>query len=218
MAYYSLRNEVLELRKCGMSYSQIKAKIPVSKSTLSLWLREYPLSRKRINELRANSEQRIERCRETKAKNKKTKLDAVYKEVKKDIQHLSKRELYLLGLALYWTEGTKASSSTICMTNTDLSVLKLFLRWLDIVGVGRSRVVVRLHLYSDMDVQEKVRWWSENLCIPVKNFRKPYIKKTVYNKRKNYKGRFGNGTCNVMVYDTRLFERTMMGIKVLQEL
>ena len=70
MARFRDHAKALILRKQGKSYSQIKTILKVSKSTLSLWLRDYPLSRQRIRELRDWSEQRIEKCRETKRKKK----------------------------------------------------------------------------------------------------------------------------------------------------
>ena len=60
------KEKVLAMRLKGMSYSQIKSEIKVSKSTLSLWLQKYPLSEKRIRELRDWNPQRIEKCRITK--------------------------------------------------------------------------------------------------------------------------------------------------------
>ena len=59
------KQKAIAMRKKGMSYSQIKDKIKVSKSTLSGWLSDMPLSEKRIRELRADSPIRIERYRNT---------------------------------------------------------------------------------------------------------------------------------------------------------
>ena len=55
MSNVILHRKALVLRKQRKSYSQIKAILGVSKSTLSTWLRAYPLTRKEINNLLANS-------------------------------------------------------------------------------------------------------------------------------------------------------------------
>jgi len=48
-----LREEVIKLRtKENLSYAGIRKRLGVPKSTLSYWLREFPLSKKRILELR----------------------------------------------------------------------------------------------------------------------------------------------------------------------
>lgn len=53
------KQRAILLRKRGYSYSQIKNKLGISKSTLSGWLYDIPLSEKRIRELRDLSPQRI---------------------------------------------------------------------------------------------------------------------------------------------------------------
>jgi len=51
MARYKDREKALRLRtEKQMSYSQIKKILKVSKSTLSYWLRNYPLTEKNIYE------------------------------------------------------------------------------------------------------------------------------------------------------------------------
>ncbi|MEK7090172.1 MAG: helix-turn-helix domain-containing protein, partial [Patescibacteria group bacterium] len=65
MAKFKVRERAISLRKQLKSYSQIKKILGVSKSSLSLWLQNYPLPKWRIRELRDNNEQRIEKFRLT---------------------------------------------------------------------------------------------------------------------------------------------------------
>jgi len=102
MARKEDKQKAIIMRKKGMSYSQIKEKLGVSKSTLSGWLYNMPLSEKRIRELRADSPVRIERYRNTMRVKKENRLKEVYKKVSKDIGNFSKRDLFLAGLFLYW--------------------------------------------------------------------------------------------------------------------
>jgi predicted transcriptional regulator len=216
MSKSELRNRALEMRKKGMSYSQIREELGVSKSTLSKWLSDYPLSRERINELRGSSERRIEKYRETRAKNREIKQAAIYKKLSEEIGLISKRELFLAGLFLYWAEGTKASPGSIIMTNTDPDMLRFFIDWLSSQGVDKSKIRGYLHLYSDMNIDLQTKYWSESLGIPETSFRKPYIKESVENKRKNYKGRFGHGTCNLILNDVKLYDSIMNGIEYIK--
>ena len=78
MARFKDREKALLLRKQGMSYSQIKKILKVSKSTLSLWLRNYPLLKERIRELQ-KSEAVIEKIRNTKRKKKEKRHKEIYK-------------------------------------------------------------------------------------------------------------------------------------------
>ena len=72
--------QALELRKQGKSYSQIKQELALSKSTLSRWLKKYPLSKERILELRGRSPVRIEKYRNTMIRKRENKLICEYME------------------------------------------------------------------------------------------------------------------------------------------
>lgn len=201
------------MRKNGASYSQIKADLGISKSTLSGWLQDYPLSPERVKELRTKTEQQIERIRETKARKRAARIESVYTHAAHQIGALSEREFFLAGLLLYWAEGTKASPSVVCMTNTDPAMILFFLRWMEAQGVQKSHLQVKLHLYADMDIEKETRYWAGILSMPLSSFRKPYIKKSFFDKRKNYKGRFGHGTCNLSFNNRDMYEFIMMSIK-----
>jgi len=217
MARIKDREKALELRKKGMSYSQIKKLLKVSKSTLSLWLRDYPLSRERIRELRDCNEQRIERCRETKIKNREQKLKNIYNSEKIAILPLSKRELYIAGLFLYWGEGSKIIGAALSISNSDPTVLKFFISWATrILVFPKERLKVYLQLYNDMDVQKELNYWSELLNIPLYQFSRPYIKKTS-SQRINHKGSFGHGTCQIRAGDVNIANKVLMGLRVVRD-
>jgi transcriptional regulator with XRE-family HTH domain len=216
MARKKDKQKALVMRKKGMSYSQIKEKLGISKSTLSGWLQDFPLSEKRIRELRADSPIRIERYRNTMRAKKEARLKVVYKKVSKDIGNLSKRDLFLAGLFLYWGEGTKASNSSVVLTNTNPAMLKFFIRWLRLFGIKNKDLKVKLHLYSDMNIKKSLDFWSKELKIPISQFRKSYIKKTSL-KSITYKNGFGKGTCCVMFDNRDLWEYIIMGMKYISE-
>lgn len=217
MARFKDREKAINLRKQGMSYSQIKKILKVSKGTLSLWLRDYPLSKQRIRELRDWNEQRIEKCRETKRKKKEERLKNFYQQQKKFIFPLNKREFYLAGLFLYWGEGSKSAPTALSISNTDPSVIKFFIAWLiKSLKVPQEKLGVQLHLYNDMNIDKEIEYWSKTLKIPIKQFTRPYIKKTS-SKRINHKGSFGHGTCNARIGGARLAERAHMSIKAIAD-
>lgn len=215
MARLEDRENAIALRKKGMSYSQIKKTIMVSKSTLSIWLKDYPLPKKRIRELRDWNEQRIENCRKTKLKKKEARLKNFCLEQKKIIFPLSKREFYLAGIFLYWGEGTKSHESEISVSNTDPSVIKFFSNWLTkSLNIPKEKLKAYLHLYKDMDVEKEIKFWSEKLDMPINQFSKPYIKKSSIT-RINHKGGFGHGTCILRTGNARLSEKILMAIKAI---
>ncbi len=216
MARYKDRENAIKLRVQGKSYSEIKAKLGVGKSTLSYWLRDYPLSQERIRELRDHNPRRIENFRETFRKKREARLKEVYKRVKNDIGEISDRDLFVSGLSLYWAEGTKGLNTVTSLSNTDPAVIKYFIRWLKLLGVKKDKLRVRLHLYSDMSIKNETNYWSKELNIPLRQFRKPYIKKTSMN-RVYFKGGYGHGTCNVLFGSRELNDYVIIGIKYLRD-
>jgi hypothetical protein len=201
MAKRELKARAIEMRIQEMSYSQIKTELGVSKGTLSGWLQDYPLSKERINELRGWSERRIEKCRETKAIKKRARLESIRKQTVIDIGKLSKHELFIAGLFLYWGEGSKTKYTSTSVSNTDPAVLIFFITWLELLGVSRERLKVHLHLYTDMNIETELHYWSQTFKLPSTAFRKPYIK-TSRRSGLTYPQKFTHGTCNV-IYENR---------------
>lgn len=201
LALHEEKLKALYLRKEGASYSQIRKVVKVSKSSLSLWLHDMPLSKKRLSELQGFNEARIEKYRETRRKTRETRRAKVREIAKKDIGSLSKRELFLAGLFLYWGEGGKTKEASTTISNTDPAVILFFMRWLKLLKVPRDRLRVHVHLYADMDAQKELEYWSKTLKLPLSSFRKPYIKKS-NRAGLTYRQKFTHGTCN-LVYDNR---------------
>ncbi|HEX9721745.1 MAG TPA: helix-turn-helix domain-containing protein [Candidatus Paceibacterota bacterium] len=214
MARLKEREEALKLRKQGQSYSQIKKTLGISKSTLSYWLQDYPLSKERIRELRDWNEERIEKFRQTMSRKREERLQKIYEEEKKQLLPLTDKELFVAGLCLYWGEGTKAGTSALKLANTNPVMIQFFIEWLKHLGVPRSKLNVRLHLYKDMDILKETTYWAAILRIPISQFSPPYVKMNS-SERVNYKGGFGHGTCNIGVGSVPLKEKVMMGIKAI---
>ncbi len=189
------------MRLAGASYSQIKTRIPVSKSSLSLWLRDMPLSEARVRELRDFSATRIERYRETRRRTREDRWALVRLKATRDIGLLNERELLLTGLFLYWGEGGKTKPGTTSISNSDPAMILFFMRWLALLGVPKGKLRVHVHLYSDMDIAFELTYWSNMLALPLSAFRKPYIKES---KRAGitYFQRHTHGTCN-LIYENR---------------
>lgn len=206
------KEKAIQLRLRGMSYSQIKEKLNLSKSTLSNWLAPYPLSAQRISELRDWSSKRIENYRATMQNKREQKLLAVYEKVSKDIGKLSKRELFIGGLLLYWGEGAKTSNATVALSNTDPSVLRFFLQWLKLFEIKESELSIVMHLYKDMDESREIKFWMKQLNLPKSCFRKSYVKESNLSNL-SYKSGFGHGTCNIRIYGKKLYDYILMGIK-----
>lgn len=211
MAHLILRRKAIELRKLGKSYGDIRKEIGVSKSTLSDWLKKYPLTIEQLELLKKNQDHRIEKFRQTMQHKREIKLQKYYGEQKDFLLPLSKKELLIAGIFLYWGEGSKTRNSQLAVANTDPNLIQFVLLWMTKgLGISKDKIQVLVHLYQDMDIEESLEYWSIRLQLPRSQFAKPYIKKS--NRLSiDYRG-YGHGTCNLRVYNIEVKERILMAI------
>ncbi|MEZ4195414.1 MAG: hypothetical protein R3B53_03445 [Candidatus Paceibacterota bacterium] len=172
-----------------------------------------PLTIEQINDLRANSPRRIEKFRSTMLAKRTERLARLEVKIKKELGTLSKRDVFIGGLFLYWGEGGKTNPYTTTLVNTDVAMIRFYLKWLVLLGVKADKVKIRLHLYHDMDIKKEINFWHSQLGIPINQFNKPQIKKTKQ-KVLSRKG-FGHGTCNVIVGDRDFTDKVLTTLKVL---
>ena len=209
--------QALKLRRRGWSYSAIKKELGIAKSTASAWLNKYPLTEKQIRQFSPLSrERRIEHFRDTFRKKRLQALNEAYDIEKDKINNLSQREIYLMGLMLYWGEGMKATRGTISFANTNPAMIRMAIYWLvHCMGFERNKLRVKLHLYSDMKIDIETQYWIDELNLPVMQFKKPYIKESKFGNL-TQKG-FGHGTCDLNVYGTKKKDLIIMGMQVVAD-
>ncbi len=217
MAKNKLKQKVIRLRLKGMSYSQIKAQVRVSKGSLSLWLKDYPLSEERLRKLRDFSEVRIEKYRQTMQAKRDKRYAETYNQEKIQLLPLSKKELFIAGLFLYWGEGMKGLKRSIGLYNTNPQMVKFGLFWyIKILKIPLVKIKIKLHLYSDMNIAQEINFWIRELKFPRTQFFKPYIKKSKKTDITN-KGGFGHGTCGLLVNDTLMKEKILAAIQAIAD-
>ncbi|MEV5259935.1 hypothetical protein AB0L02_17995 [Streptomyces anulatus] len=183
-----LREKARELRLQGMTYDQIQVELGCSKSSISLWVRDLPKPKPRFTE-----EERLARMQAGLAA-LRTSQDRERQETKRvareSVGDLSDRELFITGVTLYWAEGMKdkpySRRESLLFINSDPNVIKLYLRWLDLLGVARERLHVRVSIHETADVAEAESFWSELTGVPHSEFMKATLKKhTPKTNRKN---------------------------------
>ena len=210
------KEKARRLRAQGKSYSEIKQRLGISKSTLSGWLQDMPLSEEQMRKLRDLNPRRIENFRRTMQKKREARLFDAYTRAKNEVGALSKRDKFIAGLYLYWGEGLKAKRGTVGVANTDLAVIQPCQSWLYSLDVPREKLRVKLHLYSDMDIQQETKYWSRALGIPPRQFHKSYIKESTLSGL-TYKNGYGHGTCNLLFDNMAMWEYITMALKYIRE-
>jgi len=138
--------------------------------------------------------------------------DAIYNYYNKiecfNIKTCLKKESELLkniSLTLYWCEGTGDSrkgkkNSTLSFTNTDVDMLRIWLKFLlEVCGLRQEKIKIRLYLHKNQNGEKLLKYWSEILAIPLPQFENiSYTKKL--STRDDYKG-----TVKVRVHNLKLY-------------
>lgn len=168
------------MRLDGASYPEIVAALGVSRSSVSLWVRDVPYQeRLRLSDdaRRTGAERYFaERRRMVFAERQNEKLGWA-----NEIGELTDRELLIAGAVAYWAEGTKSKpwrpSESVIFTNSDPGMIKLFLAWLDLVGVDRTQVHFRVAIHESADLAAAESFWADVVQTPATSFRRATIKR-----------------------------------------
>jgi hypothetical protein len=212
MAKRELRSKALELRKKGLCYSEIKRDLDVAKSTLSDWLKNYPLSSDQMKRLKGKRSIAIEKYRATMLNKRLDRYNEILKTEKERLLPLNDRDLIIGGLFLYWGEGGKTNKGQVNISNSDPKILKIMRKWLLVVfGIPDEKMRIRLTLYTNMNIQQEKLFWSDALNLPYSQFRKIQLKNGVNRSNSG----FTHGTCELVVTDTKTKTKILAGLEAL---
>ena len=150
------------------------------------------LSKSHLRKFQAGRKQYQQRRTELiKEKTKKLLEDGI-----KDVGELSKRELFLAGIVLYWAEGFKhPEESGLGLATSDPAMATFYIYWLKTcLGISSNILKLRVtanysHAYRISEIQN---YWSNYLNVPQERFTKPFFQRTVqkkyYANYQNYHG------------------------------
>lgn len=179
-----LKKRAVKLRKEGKTYSEILTEVPVAKSTLSLWLRDVGLSKPQKQRITKKRREAQRRGAKAKREQRIAKTKRIKEKARAEIGELTERELWLIGIALYWAEGTKEkpyrTSVRVEFANSNSHMVALFVEWLtDIVGVAREDVTfwIYIHESSENSIAKVKQHWSGATGFPKESFSDVHYKK-----------------------------------------
>ncbi|TSC74843.1 MAG: Uncharacterized protein G01um101444_134 [Parcubacteria group bacterium Gr01-1014_44] len=202
MVYTNLKSTAIRLRKEGLSYSEIKTRVPVSKSTLSNWFKGVRLSmvqrlrlkQKRAEAAKRGSEKKVSQTRQT--------IEEIQKNSGQDIGKISKRELWLMGVMLYWKNQNKNDlKKGVSFTTSEPDLARLFLRWLREIG-GLKKEEIGFNIFMSGDKKdEAISYWSEVTNFPREYFSRIYL----------YKKKAGRSILRIKVKASSMLARQISG-------
>lgn len=211
------KQKATELRKQGLSYREILEQIPVAKSSLSLWLKSVKLEesqKQRLTDKKLASALRgAQKVKELRIAHTKEIKD----EARVQIGELSKRELWLIGISLYWAEGSKEKehgSTKVLFSNSDPYMVKVFIRWLlEIIKLPKEKIIfnVVLHENNKHRLEEVNNYWLKHTGFPKINFGNIYFKKNIVKTKRKNIGENYFGLLRVLVKESSTLNRKIQG-------
>jgi aspartate carbamoyltransferase regulatory subunit len=199
--------EARRLRSEGKSIRYITEKLCVSKSSVSVWVRDIKLTDQQKEQLTSNRSYNFKDVLSISKRELALNLRKEYQEEGKK-QIIDNDLLHCMGCMLFWAEGTKHKNK-ISFTNSDVNMLKLFVRFLtEKLGVKNEQIVLRINCFlkEKKDITNVNNYWIEQLNLPEAKFIKPTIKLTT-NTIANY------GVCQITVWSTKLAQNVYGSIQ-----
>lgn len=143
----------------GLSMQQVASQLGCSVNKVVYWMDTYDMKRRSVS-------------------------DAIYQmnnptgdpfAIKK-ISTLEDAYLFGLGIGIYWGEGNKRNKHSVRLGNTDPGLVTAFIRFLiDICGIRPEKLRFGLQIFSDMDPEEAIAFWTEHTGYSREQFHKTTI-------------------------------------------
>lgn len=189
-----IKQKAIELRKKGKTYKDITAVLGVSKGTLSGWFRYLELSPLELDNLEKWSKEKSNRGRINASisnRNKRIQREnKISEEAKKQFEIFSMHKDFLIGVSLYWAEGSKKDSA-FSFINSDPDMVVFMKKWMGkYLGVTDTDYRIRFFIHEIYAHEKLEEYWSQILDFPIHRFQKTIYKPTIHfvKKNPNYKG------------------------------
>jgi len=207
-----LKLKARELRKKGLSIKEIQKRLKVSRSSVSLWVRDIRLNKKQLEKLYLNKKTGALKgsiiAARNKIKEREELTQRLMKEGAKEIGCLSKRDRFIAGIMLYGGEGSKTDGD-VSFANSDPRFINLMMRWFrEFCEVPEDKFRAHLYLHKELDEEKAKRFWSKLTKIPENQFYKTYI--AVNRKNRIHKNIHSRGVLKIR-FSNREAHRKIIG-------
>jgi len=207
------REEARRLRTAeGRSVKEIARLVGVSRSSVSIWVRDIELRPEQEAVLLARNPAYNGQRNGSAANRERGR--ARRRGYQQRGRLLARRGdvLYLAGCMLWWAEGARSRHS-VCFTNSDPEMARFFVRFLrDCFGVQSHAISIYCNLFADHEERQREieQFWLEHLGLSSSCLRKSSINTYSRYTKKKRTNKLPYGTCRIVVYSTEIVQ-TMYG-------
>lgn len=208
------KKEATRLRKeNGLSYNKISKILNISKSTLSVWLRDIELTKEQKENLKISHRKcciKVGRLNNEKFKKLRIKYQESGKEKAKE-NNPNHKSLCML----YWAEGSKTKNS-FRFSNSDPYMIKIILKYLKEFfpdKINNLKFSIKAYTNNGLSVQEIEFYWNK-----ITGFNKSYFDKTIVDNfptssSGKKKGKIPYGVLQIKIYSTEVVQHIFGAIQ-----
>lgn len=109
----------------------------------------------------------------------------------------------IVGLALYWSEGSKQPNRIVEFVNADPETIRIFMKFLRNIGIDENRLRARVKIYDFQNLSKCEKYWADVTGIKLGKFHKPIIRE-VQPKRDHMLTHYG--TLTIRYHSLNLFK------------
>jgi len=195
-----------ELRRQGWSVREIERRLGVSRSSVSLWVRDIHLE----DDQRRRLEQKTSVGQLMAAVRKAEAARNVRREYQEEGRRLARERgaSYVAGCMLYWAEGAKARVY-VALSNSDPSLIRHFVAFLrEHFSVPNDLLSIRCNLFADhIERQHEIeQFWLTTLELPRSCLRRSIVNNYSKYSQKKRTNKLPYGTCCVKVHRTQIVQ------------
>lgn len=169
------RSEVgRDLRRLGLSYTEIQTRIEVKKSTLATWCRDLVLTDDQKGAILARTGSRQGIPVDTNWR-RRAEIELIRANARQEARELMNDPFWVAGVVMYWAEGSKTRND-LSLVNSDPLALRIFINWIRGYLRPNPLFTLQLHLHEGNDDRAAQDWWRCALDLRSARFNKTFIK------------------------------------------
>lgn len=172
--------QALAFRKRGFTYSEIAKICGVAPSTLSVWLKDEPFSKRvaaeNVEKAIQQNTKRLALINKARNAERKNRYSEAVKTAETEFRHYKKDPLFIAGLMLYLAEGDTKNHGLIRLSNARPETHWVFLKFCHTyLGVTRQQVHFWLLLYPHHHEVKAMKYWCKQAGLSPAQFYKNQV-------------------------------------------
>lgn len=166
------RERARQLRAQAWTLKEIAEHLGVSKSSVSVWVRDVEFDRGARRSSRTG--RRPRGADHPLRRRKLARIEELDEWGRARFARLSEQSLLVAGVALYAGEGDKRDGQ-VKFANSNADLMRFFCTWLrHFFEVDESRLRVYLYLHAGLDLEAAIEHWADVTQVPTHQFTRPY--------------------------------------------